>query len=615
MALDAHQTDVLKTKNDKSIVLAGAGSGKTTTMIGRIMQAVGDEVAEKSLPEDIILESIDPKKIQAISFTNVASDTLKQRLEFVGGNEYKKVKVSTLDTLSINIIRHIYKNAIVSTDISTIAKDLYKHFKEELSDIFRSESDYLFCINKSLSKYANPTEKSKKTIYYDSLLRKYVSTILKDKKEDDTFLVPIDIVYQVAIYTMIQYRFIPDIELLIVDEVQDTSSDQFVLLKFLLAQLPELKFVGIGDLSQSMYRWNGAEPQHITQFIEDYNAEVKTLPNNYRSHPEIINFANKFLQENLDNISGIQLEAKSKVTFNDKIKDEERVRTLSSYETVLEDILTKIAQGAKPEDFVIASRANKNILAFETAFEEAKRKSGVYKKLKFNFSKHSKNVQIQFLDYVIRKLQYERSELNEIKNKDELLYYITNFFDELRKLKIYKSEDALANAAQTLESYKQLDFDSALEKMDNFIGNRLNYAYKKHEQTLFSTNILVKDEILVSTVHGIKGEEYKYVYYLPSITKSELGVSLDVPEGISTRDKELLYGDISEEQNIHYVAVTRAIEQLNIVFEDLYGMKYLIEERKAKGLSYNKDIDILTSKIELYEMDKARIKSIREKYA
>ena len=93
--------------------------------------------------------------------------------------------------------------------------------------------------------------------------------------------------------------------MLIVDEIQDTSDAQFNFLSFLRTQLHDMHSLVVGDVSQSMYRWNQAQPERVSNFIQDFNASIYTLPNNYRSHPEIVDYANSMLENNLDNISGV----------------------------------------------------------------------------------------------------------------------------------------------------------------------------------------------------------------------------------------------------------------------------------------------------------------------
>lgn len=594
MALDQNQIEVLKSDSDKLIVLAGAGSGKTTTMIGRIMKAVGDEVAEQSLPEDVILESIDPAKIQAISFTNVASETLEKRIKHVGGESYKDVNVSTLDVLSLNIIKARYKNAVVTTDAITTAKELYRHYKNTHLSFYNSEQSYLEDINRGLQKYADRDDRARKQFIYDDLLNTYSSDILRDIDVNDEISIPIEIIYHVAVQTMLIHEFIPDIDLLIVDEVQDTSNEQFILLHFLITQLKDLKFVGIGDLSQSMYRWNGAKPQHITQFIDDFNADVKTLPNNYRSHPEIINLANKFLETNLDNVSNIQLEAKSKVNFDTRIEDDERVKYFLTLQEIVEDILIKKAKGVKNSDIAIVSRANSGITEFKDVVENYE--SGTAKKLKFNFTKYTKARKIQFQEARIRVLRIKISEVDGIPDTCEAKEnFIKSLEFTLDKYKIYGDKE--------YERFRKRKLQEILNHSNNFEDDIKEFIFKDVrsqqnylDKLLFSTNVENKDEILVTTVHGVKGEEFKYVYYLPTIKKTRIDKGIEVPEGLPLKDKEMLYGMLSEEQNIHYVATTRAIEQLIIVHPAIDVIKDLIDERKSKDLSYNKDIETLVSR-------------------
>src|SRR5699024_7375696 len=140
--------------------------------------------------------------------------------------------------------------------------------------------------------------------------------------------IPLPVVYRFAVSLMIKHRFVPDIDLLILDEFQDTSDSQLLIVNFLLTQIEGLKFVGIGDISQSMYRWNNAKPHRVYKFIDLYQAGWSTLLNNYRSHPAILKFANDLLNVNWHNISNTQLNLASNATHDPAIADSSRVKQI-----------------------------------------------------------------------------------------------------------------------------------------------------------------------------------------------------------------------------------------------------------------------------------------------
>src|SRR5699024_2871259 len=96
MTFDKHQIKSLLKNDDVHVILAGAGSGKTTTMIGRMLRAINHKAIMKQLPLGVKQESIDGDKIRAVSFTNVAANTLKARLSHFNDKDADAIEVSTM---------------------------------------------------------------------------------------------------------------------------------------------------------------------------------------------------------------------------------------------------------------------------------------------------------------------------------------------------------------------------------------------------------------------------------------------------------------------------------------------------------------------------------------
>ena len=122
MAFDTYQLNASENNSKSLVITAGAGSGKTTTMIGRVLRAINHPAITKQLSDKTPIEHLKPEQIQVVSFTNVAADTFKEKLSILSSGAADKVKVSTLDKFASKIIQHIYPNAKSDLDENEHAK-------------------------------------------------------------------------------------------------------------------------------------------------------------------------------------------------------------------------------------------------------------------------------------------------------------------------------------------------------------------------------------------------------------------------------------------------------------------------------------------------------------
>lgn len=594
MAFDKHQIKSLLKDDDVHVILAGAGSGKTTTMIGRMLRAINHEAIMKQLPLGVKQETIDGDKIRAVSFTNVAANTLKTRLLHFNDKDADEIEVSTMDKFCIQIIRQIYPNALITNDESQISRTMYYKMNDELglqSD-YKNYSEYYDVIYDGSKRYSKTADRHRKHFRYDSNLDKYVEYVIKNiKHKDDEVNIPLPVVYRFAVSLMIKHQFVPDIDLLILDEFQDTSDSQFLIVNFLLTQIEGLKFVGIGDISQSMYRWNNAKPQRVSQFIDEYQAGVSTLPNNYRSHPEIIKFANDLLKINLDNISNIQLNPASKASHDPAIIDENRVRHIER-EYLFGEIQSLLIKGVEPKDIAVITRTNSKIKKLKDDLNALSTK-----KFDFDTSHFDKNNQMQWLQQNIRQLSSFITHVQDFTPNlvhSSIDRFAEHVIDELERFYIIDDANPVKNY------YLKAIFNDRKQGTAEFIkylGTRLERLKEKLERLMWTTTQRDESAIFLSTVHGVKGEEFKYVFYMP--TPSAPDRSIKVSEDMPKDEREILWGSYAETQNIHYVAATRAIEQLTIISEgnELLEKRNKLNQLIAQDKPYNADMDVLLQQL------------------
>ena len=594
MAFDKHQIKSLLKDDDVHVILAGAGSGKTTTMIGRMLRAINHDAIMKQLPLGVKQETIDGDKIRAVSFTNVAANTLKARLSHFNDKDADAIEVSTMDKFCIQIIRQIYPNALITNDESQISRTMYYKMNDELGlqGDYKTYSEYYDVIYNGSKRYSKTAERHRKEFNYDTHLDKYVEHVIRNiKHKDDEVDIPLPVVYRFAVSLMIKHRFVPDIDLLILDEFQDTSDSQFLIVNFLLTQIEGLKFVGIGDISQSMYRWNNAKPQRVSQFIDEYQAGVSTLPNNYRSHPEIIKFANDLLKINLDNISNIQLNPASKATHDPAIKDNDRVKHIE-HEYLFGEIQSLLIKGVKPKDIAVITRTNSKIKNMKNELNQL-----TTKKFDFDTSHFDKNNQMQWLQQNARQLSSYITHVQDFVPNSQhpsIKMYIEHIIDELERFYIIDDANPVKN--YYLKAVGD-DREQGSKEFIKYLNTRLERVKDKLERLMWTTTQRDESAIFLSTVHGVKGEEFKYVFYMP--TPSAPDRSVKVSEDMPKDEREILWGSYAETQNIHYVAATRAIEQLIIISEgnELLDKRNKLNRLIAQNKPYNADMDVLLQKL------------------
>jgi len=282
--LDRWQVKAVTSKRKNVLVLAGAGSGKSLTIIGRV----------KYLVHEL---NVNPKDILCISFTNDAVNNLKKDL-----NE-KEVDVMTFHKLALKVIGR--KKEILAEDMLTdvimdsFSNDtlfgLYGMSKKDMYGLVRTFINLFKSNNYTLDmfyKFINKASKKDKVllkeimkcyICYESYLRK--ENLLDFNDMINEAVKSLD-------YSNVRYKHI------IIDEYQDTSVTKFNFIKKLI-KLSSASFFAVGDDFQSIYRFTGANLKIITDFKMYFPfAKIFKLKNTYRTPYELIKIAGKFIMKN-----------------------------------------------------------------------------------------------------------------------------------------------------------------------------------------------------------------------------------------------------------------------------------------------------------------------------
>lgn len=292
--LNARQKEAVLYIDGPCLVLAGAGSGKTSVITRKIAYLI----QQCDMPA---------RHIAALTFTNKAAREMKERVgNLVKGSQAKGLTVSTFHNLGLNIIRREYKSLGFKPGFSIFdsedARSLLKELMMRDGDL---DTDHLDMVQHQISNWKNdlvtpkralelaqsPAEQTIALVYqqYNQALRAYNAVDF-----DDLILIPVNLFRE---HSEILARWQKRIRYLLVDEYQDTNSSQYLLVQLIVGNRGGLTVVGDDD--QSIYAWRGARPENMVQLKVDYpNLRLIKLEQNYRSTSRILRVANHLIAHN-----------------------------------------------------------------------------------------------------------------------------------------------------------------------------------------------------------------------------------------------------------------------------------------------------------------------------
>lgn len=350
--LNKQQQQAIVTNDRPLLVLAGAGSGKTTVITHKIAHLVNKV-------------GIDPRHIYAVTFTNKAAREMKERVsKQLKGEAAKGISVSTFHNLGLNIIRKEYKHLDIKPGFSlfdahdalTLIKELLPKEGDQARELANQAQHQISNWKNamlepedalSMAKTGNDMTIAKVYGHYNRMLRAYNAVDF-----DDLILLPTRLFVQ---QPDILDRWQDKIRYLLVDEYQDTNESQYLLVKQLVGV--RQAFTVVGDDDQSIYAWRGAVPENLARLQSDFpRLEVIKLEQNYRSCGCILKAANQVIANN-EHMFDKKLWCD--IGFGDPI----RIIQCDDEEAEAERIATEIVsqrlqKRSKFEDFAVLYRGN-----------------------------------------------------------------------------------------------------------------------------------------------------------------------------------------------------------------------------------------------------------------
>ncbi len=401
--MNDRQFEAVTTVNGPLLVLAGAGSGKTTVLVNRISYLVkyGNAFESESvhacseqeaadakaflrgdsafLPQGVFADHpVNPYHILAITFTNKAAGELKSRIAARLGEDGTDIWAGTFHSVCGKMLRRFADRIGYSSHFTVYDTDDQRRLMKELVKA-QGVDDKVFSPKAVLSEISSAKDKLIDALAYeqqagDDYRKKTVAMLYKlyTKRLRDADAMDFD---DMIVNTVRLLKENPDIldyygekfHYIMVDEYQDTNYAQYMLVKLLAAKHGNICVVGDDD--QSIYRFRGATIENILNFEKHYaNAKVIRLEQNYRSTSYILDAANAVIAHNkgrkgktlwTDNGQG---EAITVYAANDQ-QDEARF--------VSDRILEDVQHGGRFADHAVLYRMNAQSNVIENVFSRS----------------------------------------------------------------------------------------------------------------------------------------------------------------------------------------------------------------------------------------------------
>ncbi len=629
--LNQNQQQAVVHEKGPMLVLAGAGSGKTSVLTNRIAY--------------LIEQGISPANILAITFTNKAAREMKERVTKLIGPDARYIQISTFHSFGLKILKENYeflgyeKNFIIldSDDTLTVVKKLMKDLN--MNPKYYNARELRSKISSAKNELITP-EKFKKQEFDEkvvTLYKKYCEKLKAGNSVDfdDLLILPIKL-FEISpsILNSYQERY----QYILIDEYQDTNEAQYVFSKMLSKKYRNI-FV-VGDNDQAIYAFRGANYKNILNFEKDYpDCKTILLEENYRSTKTILNAANSVIKHN-------KLRKDKNLWSNneegDKIKYIKTDDEKAEGDYVVKEIKKLKEAGTSYDDIAILYRTNAQSRAMEEAMLKANIPYRIIGSFYFYNRKEIKDLlcylrlinnpkddvslsrvinvpkrgigNVTIANITARAEENNTSMFEAITSGKELAF--KQLIEELTKISENKTLTEIVELVleksglkQELVEEKTLESEIRLENLEEFKSITKNYENEYGEVSLddFLNEIsLVSDvtehdegnnKVSLMTVHSVKGLEYDDVFII------------GMEEGIFPHYNSIMEGTndaIEEERRLCYVAITRAKKKLWIINTKkrmLYGQTQVnapsrfIDEIEDKYLEREKQTTSIFTKV------------------
>ena len=590
--LNEKQQEAVLYNDGPLLIIAGAGAGKTKTLTTKIAYLI-DELG------------VSPYSILAITFTNKAAKEMKDRLFIQIGSEAKKLTVSTFHSFGLKLLRDNYerlgydRNFVImdSDDSLTVVKKIIKDmgYDPKIYNPKAIRNKISSCKNEMMSpaqyeRFAvSDYEKVIKEVY-----QKYEDKLYKNNSVDfdDLLLLPIKLFKQ---YPDVLERYQELYQYILIDEYQDTNEAQYILTKLLSEK--NRKITCVGDDSQSIYSFRGANYKNILNFEKDYkDAKVILLEQNYRSTSTILDAANNVIKNNKQRKDKNLWTARG---IGEKVKYYRSYNERDEAQYVIRKVKELLNRGVEYKDIAVLYRTNAQSRVMEEEMLKENMPYRVIGSINFYNRKEIKDL-LAYLRLIhnykdnvslLRVINTPKrgiglktiDNLTSIADANGISIYeaissgkeleFKNLIERLKEvaeeLTLTELIDKVLDASgmkKDLESEETLEAEVRLENLEEFKSITKTFEEREGlvslEDFLLETSLISDVEeyrddpnrISLMTVHSVKGLEFNHVFVI------------GMEEGIFPHMNSLMESsDVEEERRLMYVAITRAKDDLHLI--------------------------------------------------
>jgi len=571
-----------------SLILAGAGSGKTRVLIAKVLYLIKEK-------------KVSPSSIMMVTFTNKAASEMKKRIKKELGVDIKLGYIGTFHSFGALVLRRFWKEAKLSKNFLIYDEDeqldLIKNIVKKQKIEKLSPSFFAYYISLAKNEMITPENFLEKFSFYKAALVAQVYYLYQKALEKNNALDFDDLLLK-AVFLLKKNPLVLDfyqnrLSYFLIDEFQDTNFLQYELIKILAIKTKNITVVG--DFSQSIYSWRGAKMENLFTFQKDFSkVSIFYLEKNYRSTQKILDFAYQVISQNqthpilrlyTDKNEGEEVEF-----FEAENEEDEAL-------FIARNILTI---GKKPEflneNIAVLYRTNAQSRIIEEVFLHFGIPYVLIGGVRFYGRKEIKDILafLRLLIYPKEEIALKRVEklgkkrflafkkLYEEINLDFKSYTTGEIIDKVLKTTDYLSlyQSATEEDFSRLENINELrsvasNFPNLIDFLDQVALVELEYFEGEKKENGIN-------KVKLMTLHQAKGLEFDYVF----IVGVEEGL---LPHSRSFDD----YHALEEERRLFYVGITRAKKKLYISFakkRSIFGRRlYSLKSRFLENVFKNEE--------------------------
>lgn len=556
--LNPQQQKAVEDTIGAQIILAGAGSGKTRVLTYKVIYLLKEK-------------NINPGNILMVTFTNKAASEMKERVNKIikGGD---KPLIATFHSLCAKILRIEGKYAGFSPSFSIYdTSDSLDGIKEAMKILNVSFRDFkptsvLATISQAKNQLINSSEyKSYARGFFQETVAEIYPVYQKILKENNALDFDDLILETVSLFNNspeVLEKYQNKFKYILIDEYQDTNQAQYVLTKLLSKK--SINICVVGDFSQSIYSFRGANYRNLETFRHDFkDVKVFELSQNYRSTQKILDSAYSIISKNKGHPI---LKLWTKNSSGENITIYEARNEHNEAEFIIEKI---IAENLSPADVAVLYRTNAQSRVIEEVFLHQAVPYVLVGGTRFYERREIKDVlsYLRLVENPKDSISFKRVEKlgkarlsafleiqDQLKNEDlSTIEILDQVLKKTEYLSLYDPKDEEDN--MRLENIKELrsvaiEFPNLTSFLENVSLVEAEYM-PDHPKNADEK----RDAVTLMTLHGAKGLEFPAVF----MVGMEEGI---FPHSRSLMDKE----ELEEERRLCYVGMTRAKKMLFLTY-------------------------------------------------